>query len=285
MKIYSICWDITPKCNDNCLFCYRDLKVAELNYENNKRIIEKLINNDVGKISFLGGEPLLYNELFDLIEYAKSFHTKTEFSITTNAIKLIDFEKGNYIINRQLLQKIIDHFDWITLSLDAPTSEMQTEIGRNSNHYKRILILLEELKLCPRIKIKINTLVCKINQNSILQLQELLSNYNISRWKLFQFLPSRGNAKDNQSKLVISREVFLSVIEQLEKNKAMKITANDYYDFLDTYISINSAGYLVKYDGENYKEILDIKNNDFRDILQQIDINRHNQRRSDFLLV
>lgn len=285
MKIYSICWDITPKCNDNCLFCYRDKNVAELNYENNKRIIKKLINNDVGKISFLGGEPLLYNELFDLIEYAKSFHTKTEFSITTNAIKLIDFEKGNYIINRQLLQKIIDHFDWITLSLDAPTSEMQTEIGRNSNHYKRILILLEELKLYPSIKIKINTLVCKVNQNSILQLQELLSNYNISRWKLFQFLPSRGNAKDNQSKLVISREAFLSVIGQLEKNNAMKITANDYYDFLDTYISINSAGYLVKYDGENYKEILDIKNKDFRDILQQIDINRHNQRRSDFLLV
>lgn len=285
MKIYSICWDITAKCNDNCLFCYRDKNVAELNYENNKRIIKKLINNDVGKISFLGGEPLLYNELFDLIEYAKSFHTKTEFSITTNAIKLIDFEKGNYIINRQLLQKIIDHFDWITLSLDAPTSEMQTEIGRNSNHYKRILILLEELKLYPSIKIKINTLVCKVNQNSILQLQELLSNYNISRWKLFQFLPSRGNAKDNQSKLVISREAFLSVIGQLEKNNAMKITANDYYDFLDTYISINSAGYLVKYDGENYKEILDIKNKDFRDILQQIDINRHNQRRSDFLLV
>ena len=70
-KIYSVCWNITEKCNESCKFCYRTI-VDDLSLEENKRIADKLIEHGVEKITFAGGEPLLYKGLFGLAKYIKS---------------------------------------------------------------------------------------------------------------------------------------------------------------------------------------------------------------------
>lgn len=72
MKIpNSVCWNITTRCNDNCLFCYRNKNSKELDFDKQKLIIEKVVNSGICKISFTGGESLMVERIQDLSLYAK----------------------------------------------------------------------------------------------------------------------------------------------------------------------------------------------------------------------
>ena len=84
-RIYSVCWNITEKCNENCEFCYRTL-VNDLSLEESQKIADKLIEHGVEKITFAGGEPLLYKGLFELSGYIKEKAPNILLSITTNGL-------------------------------------------------------------------------------------------------------------------------------------------------------------------------------------------------------
>ena len=82
----SVCWNITSRCNDKCLFCYRDRESKELNFDKQKKIIQKIAESGIRKVTFAGGEPLLVEKIQDLILYANKNGLIT--SLTTNGILL-----------------------------------------------------------------------------------------------------------------------------------------------------------------------------------------------------
>lgn len=49
MELYSICWNITNKCNENCKFCYRKM-VKDNTLQDNKTIFDKLSTNHALKV-------------------------------------------------------------------------------------------------------------------------------------------------------------------------------------------------------------------------------------------
>ena len=57
--------------------------------EENKQIFDNLSKIKIDKITFSGGEPLLYDNLFALIDYIKRKNPKIKLSITTNGKKLM----------------------------------------------------------------------------------------------------------------------------------------------------------------------------------------------------
>ena len=107
-QIYTVCWNITRKCNENCAFCYRTI-ANDLSLANNKKIADKLLAHGVEKITFAGGEPLMYEDLFTLAEYIKNKNPNIILSLTTNGM-LIDKDK------ELLITKL---FDWITLDIES----------------------------------------------------------------------------------------------------------------------------------------------------------------------
>ena len=285
--IKSICWDITSRCNEGCRFCYRNQNNEEMNLESNKIILKKLIDFGVDKISFVGGEPLLYRDLFELVEWGREYAKgKTIFSITTNGILLTDIIDNKIRIKIELMNKMLKLFDWITFSIDGPNTEIQSRMGRNTLHFNRIISILEYLDIGKYDnKVKINTVVSKINVEHILDLYKILCKYyNVKRWKIFRFLPSRGNALEYKDKYYISEDIFLNKIEEIKKyNSKIKISANGYDNFDNSYITISSEGKLVVYDKESYMNKVDLLNEDVINILKYIDINGHKKNRSDFL--
>lgn len=289
-KIKSICWDITSQCNEHCGFCYRNQNNKELDFESNKIILKKLIDFGVDKISFVGGEPLLYSDLFKLIEWGKFYaKNKTIFSITTNAILLTNIIDNKIVVDEEKINKISELFDWITLSLDAPNSILQSLMGRNVYHYDRVVAILGYINLkSNNKKVKINTVVSKINIDSMMELYNELCEYNVKRWKVFRFLPSRGSALELKNRYFISEELFANKMLEIEKcnvyNK-IKISVNGYDTFDNSYVTISSEGQLVVYDGQEYMNKTDLLKDDVSDILQYIDIEKHIKKRSDFLQV
>ncbi len=47
-----VCWNITARCNQNCRYCHRFLNVKELDFDENKRILNNLIKEGVTDITW-----------------------------------------------------------------------------------------------------------------------------------------------------------------------------------------------------------------------------------------
>jgi len=122
-ELYSICWNVTSKCNENCKFCYRKI-CKDNSLEENKKIFDNISKVKIGKITFAGGEPLLYHELFELADYVKEKKPDIILSLTTNGKSLDD----------NLVEGILKRFDWISFSIDSSDELINEEIGRGIQH-------------------------------------------------------------------------------------------------------------------------------------------------------
>ena len=92
----KVCWNITARCNQNCLYCHRFLNVRELNYEENKQILDNLIRDGVTHITWTGGEALLYPDLYKLIKFSKENGVYNR--VITNGKLLVDnYDVLNYL--------------------------------------------------------------------------------------------------------------------------------------------------------------------------------------------
>ena len=117
-----------------------------------------------------------------------------------------------------------------------------------------------------------------------------LVNYNVKRWKLFRFLPSWGNALNLKDKYFIDEKQYQDAVQkvllinkQIEKRKQMKITVNGFDSFNNSYITISSEGKLVVYDGEKYNNVLSLLTEDISRIFLYVDVNKHQNLRSEFV--
>lgn len=203
----SVCWNITSRCNDHCLFCYRDRDSGEVDFERQKIIVEKIAGSGIRKVTFAGGEPLMAKKLRELILYAKQKGLIV--SMTTNGILLTD----------EWLEFCMGNLDWITFSLDGTDEKIQSAMGRNPEHTKRTRMLLEkikrtEMKIC---RVKLNTVVSRINQDYVTELADWVLEYSVSRWKLFQFVPLRGSAREHWDSFFISDEDFNQTVDKVRQ--------------------------------------------------------------------
>lgn len=267
-ELYSVCWNVTNKCNENCKFCYRKIS-NDNSLENNIKIFNNISNIKINKITFAGGEPLLYDKLFDLVDYIKKNNPDIILSITTNG----------KIINEHIIDEIIKRFDWITFSIDSSDNNINEEIGRGSNHLPKIIWLLE--KFNNKINIKINTVVSKYNLEDLNNIYNIISKYNIQRWKLFRFYPNR-KGKTNRTLFEITNKES----EKIEKwtkelktyNKKINIEYNDYDEIATSYFSIYPDGSVEN----KYNEVIgNLITNSIDNILKvkEEELQNHNLRK------
>ena len=67
----KVCWNITNRCNRNCKFCFRDKASNELSLDYNLQVLNNLEKLNVTKISYSGGEALLYEGIEKLFRASK----------------------------------------------------------------------------------------------------------------------------------------------------------------------------------------------------------------------
>jgi len=76
MPLYVV-FDVTSRCNLNCIHCYSSKKQEEMTTSDVYHIIDMLHEAGTGIIDFGGGEPLLRNDIFDILSYSKGTYEKT----------------------------------------------------------------------------------------------------------------------------------------------------------------------------------------------------------------
>lgn len=143
--------EVTTHCNIDCSFCFARAGNAErfsLSTDLVKAIIADGYNTGYRRLHITGGEPLLWEGLFEILDYAFGMGYKTAF-INTNGTLL----KEN-IVNRLAAYRGL----WISVSLDG--SEALHEYLRGKGSYRQVIQGIKKA-LDAGINLFIFTLACK----------------------------------------------------------------------------------------------------------------------------
>lgn len=230
-----VCWNITPRCNAHCTFCHRMNNIHELSLIQNNLVLERLIAAGIDRITWTGGEALLYNNLEILMKKAKKYGITNQLITNGKAFDKIRIDQLAPLLTT------------VTLSLDSCTDDINARMGRGKNQYERVTAILDYFhENYPNVKIKINSVACRMNMDTFDELAGFVETHDIDRWKIFRFMDLRGDAVANKKLYWITEDQF----SQVKKNIIDKVHKNGLvYSFVDI-DTIESDYLLVRADGE-----------------------------------
>jgi len=228
----SVNWHITKVCNFNCRYCFSQFTDVDgnLSLKKSLKIPEILRKHGCKKLNFVGGEPLLYPDINNLLKESHECGLTT--SIVTN---------GSLLTHKRI-DELAPYLDWVGLSIDSANEKIQAALGRgNGSHVRKLLNTIEYLKKKGK-KIKINTVVTSLNKNE--DMRPLIRKINPDRWKVFQVMQVAGQNDRKVKPLLIRDEEFLEY--KLRNDIVLKNSSNTVFetndDMKDSYIMIDPIG-------------------------------------------
>lgn len=218
---------VTSRCNNNCKHCFASKNTKEMDLPKLKRLFRLFYSKGVKGILLTGGEPLLRDDIDEIIKELKGYNFKV--FLDTNGDLFLKYK-----------DLISNYIDVIGLPVDFPDSSY-----RNKNNLKTVLdILVYYKRLKKHPVIRIGTVVTKDNYKRLNEIGELLKNYPVDIWKIYQFTPQNLNAIENRSLLEISEREFNEVAQEIKTtfSNYFKIVVSRRKDRNYAYFFIGSDG-------------------------------------------
>lgn len=190
---------ITSRCNNNCKHCFGPKNTTEMDFLKLKELFLLLHTKGVKAVLLGGGEPLLRDDFSEIIGELRKLDFKM--FLDTNGDLFFGYK-----------DLISEYVDVLGLPMDFPDSSY-----RNKNNLKTVLEILsyhKELKKRPTIRV--GTVVTKDNSKRLDEIGELLKNYPVDIWKIYQFVPQNYNAIKNRSSLEISQKEFYEATKNIK---------------------------------------------------------------------
>ncbi|MCK5398362.1 MAG: PqqD family peptide modification chaperone, partial [Thermoplasmata archaeon] len=184
MKILYL--NVTRECNLRCTYCYAaagDSLGDELSIEEIKKVLDEFRALGRGaqqNLIISGGEPLLRENFWDIVEYAKSLGLTLVLS--TNGM----------LIDKEIAKKLRKYFDGVQISLDGDKEMHDKYRGKDSyDGALEGIKNLVEANLTPSI----SAAVTKENFKSIYKIWEVCEKYGLKHVKTNPIVPF-GRAED-----------------------------------------------------------------------------------------
>lgn len=143
-------WAVTGRCNLRCKHCYGSygrVQNEELSFEEARKLVDAAASLGTKRITLEGGEPLVRQDICELIEY---IHSKgIEMSLCTNGVLL-----------EKYAERIKDKIDLVVLSLDG-MEERHDEL-RGKQSFKAVMNAAE---VAVKNKLRLLFFTCLIDEN------------------------------------------------------------------------------------------------------------------------
>lgn len=250
---------IVKPCNMGCKFCYatfQDMSVVkQLPFEDACKIIDKMADAGLKKITFAGGEPFLYKHIYDIISYSKQKGLTT--SVITN---------GSFLTEENLIK--LSHLDWIGISIDSLNESTNRKIGRRSKNNPNYFELVSRIKK-HGFKLKINTVVNKFNENEDMSM--FIKWANPMRWKIFDTLKVEGQNDKQFKEIKSSKGGFEKFIDR--HNHPSMVPENN-EAMTGSYLLIDPQGRLFENSQGKHTYSPPLQNNSIDECLSQINLDR-----------
>lgn len=211
---------LTYRCNSRCTTCnYWQRHSSEMDTEQWKRIIDELKRFGVRGFCFLGGEPLLRRDLFELAAYANDGKTR-ELEITTNGI----------LAGGENARKIAGAFQRIVFSVDGANARTYRKI-RGVDQFERVIKNIGLVKALGHDNVFIAFVIQSANYLEIPEMVKLAEGLGVKL--VFNHVLLEGNAdfavKDARLVSGINYEKLEELLKGAVKSKAVYMP-NRYID-------------------------------------------------------
>lgn len=249
---------IVKPCNMKCKFCYATFEdmhiLKQLSKYDAFKILDKLKEEGLQKITFAGGEPLLYKWIYEVIVYSKGIGLTT--SIITNGS----------LLTEELLEKFKGNLDWIGISIDSLNDETNVKIGRTYKNKPNYYELVSKIKMYG-FKLKINTVVNRFNEME--SMQDFMTMANPSRWKIFDTLKVEGQ-NDRQFEEIKSTD-FEGFIK---RHNHASMVPEDNEAMTGSYLLIDPQGRLFENSKGKHTYSSPLQHTDIDKCLSEINLDR-----------
>jgi len=130
-------WNITGKCNLQCQYCWDIFKnTAEVDTDQAKSVIDHITEDPCNMLLFTGGEPLIRDDLFDLIHYSKR-----------HGVKYIKICTNGLLISKRIEEIKAAPISEIHISLDSIEDDSNDYRKKNFQVLQNIKVLLQNVDL------------------------------------------------------------------------------------------------------------------------------------------
>jgi MoaA/NifB/PqqE/SkfB family radical SAM enzyme len=221
---------ITSRCNNDCKYCFGPpRKLEELSFFELKELFHLFHKQEVKAIILTGGEPLLREDFGQIVKELKKYDFKI--FLDTN---------GDFFFKHSNL--ILKNVDVIGLPVDFPDKSYRNP--NNLNNVIKILNFFKEKREKPVIRI--GTVVTKDNIDELGKIGNLIKNYPIDIWKIYEFTPQNVNAVKNKTLLEVSPKQFDETTRKIKAkfSKYFKITISKRKDRTNAYFFVASDGHV-----------------------------------------
>ena len=219
-----VAWELTRNCNLNCLHCrasatcvpYKD----ELTTDECKAIIDGILAFASPTVILTGGEPLLREDIFDIIEYGK-----------VKGLRLVIAVNGTLLTKDKAVRLKDGGIKRVSLSLDGKDAVSHDTFRGVEGSFDAVMKAAAILKDVD-LPFQINTTVTGRNVGDLDAIYDLVRSIGAVAWHVFLLVPvGRGEGlKGEELDAAKYEEVLLRLYETESRNELeMKVTCAPHY--------------------------------------------------------
>jgi radical SAM protein with 4Fe4S-binding SPASM domain len=190
-RLLSIEIEFSRRCNFKCAYCYvpgKDVCKDEMTREEIRDVIVQAQDLGAGKVVILGGEPMIYPALFEMLEF-----------IGERGLEAEMFTNG-YAVTAENARRLFELGVNVALKMNSFDKQLQDELTGVPGSHEIIQSALENLTSSgypsARPFLAVSTIICRQNISEMPRLWRWLRDREILPY--LEMITPQGNAAENQ---------------------------------------------------------------------------------------
>lgn len=212
-------WELTQRCNLCCLHCRANayLDVVEKDIvegENIKKVIDQLVSVKCPVLALTGGEPLLREDIVDIVKYA-----------TTKGIR-VRFQSNGLLLTKEMLLKLKKAGIFsIGIGLDGSNAKIHDFMRNKKGAFLKAIKVIKMIKE-NGVKVHVEYTVTNLNINDLHKTLDLLEKLKVDTFLARSVLFMGRATKLNKLFLIDPKKYFLFLKKLYKEKQKRKIILN-----------------------------------------------------------